>query len=79
MLYFEMTQSLYLVMRDKCVMFTMLCVKYRHAFVGRRVTLGHSSKGWREPYVHHKSLLSLVSNISSKQRCYECQVPHLCL
>ena len=55
------------------------CVRYTRACVGIGVTLGHNSKGRQEPCMHHKSLLSLVSSISSKQGCYRGQVPHLCL
>ena len=43
------------------------------------VALGHNSKGRQEACMHHKSLLSLVSCISSKQGPYRGQVPHLCL
>lgn len=79
-----MTHCLYVVMRDiqYCmhgVYHVFLCVKYRHAFVGMRDTLGHNSKGRQEPCMHHKSLLSLVSSISSKQGCFRGQVSHLCL
>lgn len=55
------------------------CVQYTRACVCMGVTLGHNSKGRQEPCMHHKSLLSLVSSISSKQGCYGGQVPHLCL
>lgn len=55
------------------------CVQYTRACVGMGVTLGHSSKGRQESCMHHKSLLSLVSSISSKQGCYGGQVPHSCL
>lgn len=50
---------------------------YALACVGMGVTLGPDSKGRQEPSMHHKSLLSLVSSISSKQGRYGCQVPQL--
>ncbi len=55
------------------------CVQYTHACAGMRVTLAHNSNGRQEPCMHHKSLLSLVSSISSKQGHYGGQAPHLCL
>lgn len=54
------------------------CVQYTRACVGMGVTLAHNSNGRQEPCMHHKSLLSLVSSISSKQGHYGGQVPHLC-
>lgn len=39
----------------------------------------YNSKDRQEPCMHHKSLLSLVSSISSKQGRYLSQVPRLFL
>lgn len=84
MAYLKMSHSVCLVIRDICLLFTVFfyllsCVQYTRACVGMGVTLGRSSKGWQESCMHHKSLLSLVSSISSKQGRYGGHVPHLCL
>lgn len=56
-----------------------LCSCLQCSCVRMGVALGRNSKGRQEPCMHHKSLLSLVSSISSKQGPYGSQVPHLCL
>ena len=80
MAYLKMSHSVGFVISDICLLFTIFfyllsCVQYTRACVGMGVTLGRSRKGWQESCMHHKSLLSLVSSISSKQGRYGGHVP----